>query len=644
MRVLYLCHVYDPSADTPEALLRRYFLVPEWCRALKSAGVEEVSVLMRFRRAATLHQDGVAYRLVRDRLPAYPPVWAVPSRLHAAAAAARADIVHFNGMIFPLQVRALARTLAGRVPIVVQSHDTRPPGGAYRRLARWGLGAAGGVLFSAEALAEAWRDSGALPRGVPSFEVMETPTHLPPSAGRDFGSERYPGSPRFLWLANLDPNKDPLTVLEGFSRVIADFPRACLLMAYRGDGLLERVRSAVRAPALAGRVHLLGEIPREALRDFLAAGDFLLQGSHREGSSLAVLEALACGVHPIVTDIEPLRTMIGDGAAGTLWRVEDAGDLARAIREAVTRRQGREQVRAFFDRRWSHEAIGRAAVRAYEEVIRARRCGTGPVRLPRMAAEMDYLRLQARLGATHLHAFGKRASRPLLEGLALAGGESVLEIGCGTGGTMVHVASRHAVRLLGVDRMPEMLATARRRLRLCRLAGRCRVVRADAAALPFGTGSFDRVYAESAIAFQDEASAMGILDEARRVLRPGGLLVLNETLWLPGVPAAVKVQIHDRMVRLAGTPPACRRDWDAAAWRSAFESRGFRVERFEPMPEADRGRPTWRDRFSDLYTALLRLRGRLDPGLRASRKRLPSLAIDGGHGRPLMGGYLVVLM
>ena len=144
-------------------------------------------------------------------------------------------------------------------------------------------------------------------------------------------------------------------------------------MAYRGDGLLAQVRRAVRDLTLEDRVHLLGRVPRESLRDLFAAADFLLQGSHREGSGLAVLEALACGVHPVVTGIPTFRAITGDGAAGTLWRVEDAGDLARAIREAVARRQPRAEIRAFFTSHWSHEAIGRAAVRAYEAAIRARR-------------------------------------------------------------------------------------------------------------------------------------------------------------------------------------------------------------------------------------------------------------------------------
>lgn len=373
MHVLYLCPIYDPAADSPEALLRRYFPVGEWCRGLKAAGVERVTVLMRFRRPAAFERDGIDYEIVRDRLPAHPPLWALPSRLHAASAAAAADVVHYNGMIFPVQVRALRRTLAASTPIVVQNHAERPPRGLLRRLARWGLSAADGALFSTEALAGAWRESGAFPLGLRSFEVMEAPPHLPPAAGHDFGSGRFPGSPRFLWLAHLDPNKDPLTVLEGFSKVVADFPEACLLMAYHEAGLLGRVRDAAREPALKGRVHLLGEIPREALRDFFASGDFLLQGSHREGSSLAVLEALACGVHPIVTDIPSMRTITGDGAAGTHWRVADAGDLARAIQEAVARRQRREDVVEFFESHWSHEAIGRAAVRAYEEAIRIRR-------------------------------------------------------------------------------------------------------------------------------------------------------------------------------------------------------------------------------------------------------------------------------
>jgi glycosyltransferase involved in cell wall biosynthesis len=373
MHVLYYCPVFDPAAGSAEELLRRYFPVGEWCRALRSAGVERVTVVMRFHRPAKLELDGVDYVVVRDRLAPHPPVWAVPSRLGAAAVAAAADVVHVNGMIFPVQVRALRRTLAASTAIVVQNHAERPPRGPRRRLARWGLSAADGALFSAAALADAWRCAGAFPPALRAFEVMECPPHLPPAAGHDF--RRFPGSPRFLWLANLDTNKDPLTVLQGFAKVAAEFPDACLLMAYRGDGLLGPVRDALCEPALAGRVHLLGRIPRDALRDFFAAGDFLVQGSHREGSSLAVIEALACGVHPIVTDIPSMRTIIGDGAAGTHWRAADADDLARAIREAVARRQPREEVRAFFASHWSHEAIGKAAVQAYEEAIRLRRGG-----------------------------------------------------------------------------------------------------------------------------------------------------------------------------------------------------------------------------------------------------------------------------
>ena len=59
MHVLYLCPIYDPAADSPEALLRRYFPVGEWCRGLKAAGVERVTVLRRFRRSAACERAGI---------------------------------------------------------------------------------------------------------------------------------------------------------------------------------------------------------------------------------------------------------------------------------------------------------------------------------------------------------------------------------------------------------------------------------------------------------------------------------------------------------------------------------------------------------------------------------------------------------
>ena len=45
----------------------------------------------------------------------------------------------------------------------------------------------------------------------------------------------------------------------------------------------------------------------------MQAADLFVLGSHREGSGYSLIEALACGLPPVVTDIHAFRTLTGCG-------------------------------------------------------------------------------------------------------------------------------------------------------------------------------------------------------------------------------------------------------------------------------------------------------------------------------------------
>jgi glycosyltransferase involved in cell wall biosynthesis len=104
----------------------------------------------------------------------------------------------------------------------------------------------------------------------------------------------------------------------------------------------------------------------------MAAADFLVQGSHREGSGYSVLEALACGLPPLVTDIPSFRVLTGDGAAGRLWSPGQPASLAQALLQlhAEPAAQRRVAARACFEVRSSFDALGRKLFAAYSDLIR----------------------------------------------------------------------------------------------------------------------------------------------------------------------------------------------------------------------------------------------------------------------------------
>lgn len=99
---------------------------------------------------------------------------------------------------------------------------------------------------------------------------------------------------------------------------------------------------------------------------------------------------------------------------------------------------------------------------------------------------------------------------------------TVLDVACGTGENFPHL--RHVDSIVAVDLSPDMLAGARRRAD--RLGLDIELVEVDAASLPFPDASFDTVTtALSTCTFPDTP---GVLAEMRRVVKPGGRVLLME--------------------------------------------------------------------------------------------------------------------
>jgi SAM-dependent methyltransferase len=104
-----------------------------------------------------------------------------------------------------------------------------------------------------------------------------------------------------------------------------------------------------------------------------------------------------------------------------------------------------------------------------------------------------------------------------------------LELGCGTGRLTVPMA-RTGVPMTGVDRSAPMLERALVRARRLPRAARPRLVRGDIRSLPFRPASFGVVMAPYGLlqSLVRPADLTHLLDEAARVLRPGGVIRVDQ--------------------------------------------------------------------------------------------------------------------
>jgi ubiquinone/menaquinone biosynthesis C-methylase UbiE len=121
-----------------------------------------------------------------------------------------------------------------------------------------------------------------------------------------------------------------------------------------------------------------------------------------------------------------------------------------------------------------------------------------------------------------------RPRRRVLELAAVRDGEDVLEVATGTGAQLVALARRNPTgRTAGVELAPGMLAATRKRLVAAGLSSDVELRSADALDLPFPDESFDLVANGYMLDLLPRDDIPRALAEFRRVLRPGGRIVLS---------------------------------------------------------------------------------------------------------------------
>ncbi len=147
--------------------------------------------------------------------------------------------------------------------------------------------------------------------------------------------------------------------------------------------------------------------------------------------------------------------------------------------------------------------------------------------------------------------FEGRYRRAGLRALGVQPGEAALEIGFGTGHGLLALAEAagEGGRVCGVDLSSGMCRAARRRLGRARLDGSAMLTRADALRLPFAGSSFDAILMSFTLELFEDAEIPLVLQECRRVLRPGGRLgvVAMARAARPGLMSRLYLWLHERL-------------------------------------------------------------------------------------------------
>ena len=154
-------------------------------------------------------------------------------------------------------------------------------------------------------------------------------------------------------VGGLVPGKGFHRVIEVLPALLQRFPGLVYLVV-GGPSLAGDMRAALGAQVaqlgLSEHVRFMGQIAPQDLAGILSAADVFVLATANEGWANVFLEAMACGLPVVTTDVGGNREVVCSAEVGALVPFGDAGGLSDALTAALEHPWDRQAIRRFAER------------------------------------------------------------------------------------------------------------------------------------------------------------------------------------------------------------------------------------------------------------------------------------------------------
>lgn len=186
----------------------------------------------------------------------------------------------------------------------------------------------------------------ALAQGMPAERVHTIPwgvdlrTFTPNGPVADLTEFGVPAESKVvLSLRALEPLYRVEDIIQAFAQLASEFPDAHLVVG--NDGSLRTIlEDLVELLDLQDRVSFIVSLPEESLPALLRASNAYVTASEVDGSSVTLLQAMACGRAVVASNTPGNSEWITPGTSGLLFQVADSADLAGALGRMLNSTRG----------------------------------------------------------------------------------------------------------------------------------------------------------------------------------------------------------------------------------------------------------------------------------------------------------------
>ena len=335
----------------------------------------EVTLVKHLNFEGELEENGIRYAFFRKRNRFFENL----SKTHQYVAQLNPDVVLIQGFIFPWQTMALRRKLGRQTKILLQHHGEMPF--KRRKIFQWMMGSkVNGWIFSSPELSKEWLAPGIIRNPSQSFILPPASTNFrkkdKETSREKLGMKK---GPNFLWVGRMNENKDPFTLLKGFRNFLENGGLARLHLVYGEADLEDTVKEMIGGDVLLKEnVRLVGRLPHTELEDWFSAADYFITTSHRESGGYALIEAMACGAVPVISEIPASMELTDGGRIGFHFPKGDAEALGRVLLglDKVEGARLSDEAVLHFKKQLSPEAIAKKMKGICERVLDGRDPGT----------------------------------------------------------------------------------------------------------------------------------------------------------------------------------------------------------------------------------------------------------------------------
>ncbi len=149
--------------------------------------------------------------------------------------------------------------------------------------------------------------------------------------------EKYPFKlrrklqPRLLWMRTFHPIYNPLLALDVVEQLRREYPDVLLTMAGQEKGLLDAVKRHVIKRGLTKQVQFPGYLDLSEKQETFALHDIFLNTNHIDNMPVSLLEAAACGLPIVATEVGGVPYLLENESTGLLVGDNDAGAMVQAV-------------------------------------------------------------------------------------------------------------------------------------------------------------------------------------------------------------------------------------------------------------------------------------------------------------------------